>query len=286
MSISTKFKLALNRLLQPLNFRIETLTAVEHEKKRLGAYYKKGMFDQPIFPVSELIKNANYFPILEALPEYTERFSSFHKTTDNDVGYSFDNSYFASPDTEILYALVRLYKPKRFVEVGCGNSTRIVRQAIKDGNLDTLLISIDPNPRIDIVGFSDQIFRYPVEDVDYGETIGCLEKNDVLFIDSSHIVKTGSDVVFLFLNVLPALPRGVLIHLHDIFLPYEYPVDWVMHYGYGFNEQYLLQTLLSCGEDYSVIWPGYYLQKSLPDFAHHFAHIGGGRAQSFWIVKK
>jgi hypothetical protein len=286
MNISTKFKLALNWLLRPFNLRIETLTATKLEAWRIEAFYKKGMFDGAIFTVPESISNANYSPLLEALPEYSARFSSFHKTTDNDVGYRFDNSYFSSPDTEILYAVVRQYKPKRFVEIGCGNSTRIVRQAIKDGNLDTRLISIDPSPRIDIAGFSDQIIRRPVEDVDLVETIGLLEENDILFIDSSHIVKTGSDVVFLFLNVLPTLPTGAVVHIHDIFLPYEYPAEWVMQHGYGFNEQYLLQALLSCGEGYSVIWPGYYLQKSFPDFAQHFPHLGGGRAQSFWMVKK
>lgn len=283
--MKTKIKHVLNKLLRPFNFRIESLSATKIEEIRLNAYCKKGMFDRPIFPVLDLIKNANYFSLLEVLPEYSARFSSFHNTIANDVGYSFDNSYFSSPDAEILYAIVRQYKPKRFIEIGCGNSTRIVRQAIKDGTLDTSLISIDPSPRIDIVGFSDQIISRFVEDIEFGAAIGLLTKNDILFIDSSHILKTGSDVAFLFLNVLPTLPSGVVIHIHDIFLPYEYPMDWVMQHSYGFNEQYLLQALLSLGEGYEVIWPGYYLQRSLPDFSKNFPHIETGRAQSFWMIK-
>lgn len=285
MAITTTIKLGINRLLRLFNLRIETLNSSKIESERLGLYKHRGMFGSPVFPVLESIRVANYLPILETISKYSSRFESFQSADRNDVGYCLNNSYFSSPDAEMLYAIVREYKPQRFVEIGSGNSTRIVRQAIKDGGLNTSLISIDPHPRTDITGLSDQIIHQPVEHIDLAEITNGFNKNDILFIDSSHIVKTGSDVVFLFLNVLPALPPGALIHVHDVFLPFEYPEDWVVQHGYGFNEQYLLQALLSSGEGYTVIWPGRYLQEYMSNFDQYFPLIGNGVAKSFWLIK-
>src|SRR5207249_3221505 len=157
----------------------------------------------------------------------------------------YDSDYFSSPDAEVLYAIVRRFQPQTILEVGCGDSTKIMRQAILDGRLKARLISVDPRPRTEISGVADKLYRDPVETVRNPELFQSLQPRDVLFIDSSHEIKMGNDVVFLYLNLIPKLPPGVLIHVHDVFLPYEYPREWIMERKWEWNEQYLVQSLLS-----------------------------------------
>ena len=111
-----------------------------------------------------------------------------------------------------------------------------------------------------------------------------MQSGDILFIDSSHVIKTGNDVVFLYTNVIPKLPSGVIIHIHDIFLPYDYPRSWVMETTWNFNEQYLIQSILMLSNSFEVLWPGYYLQQTKKkDFAAYFPNLKERNAQSLWI---
>jgi len=114
-----------------------------------------------------------------------------------------------------------------------------------------------------------------------------LEAGDILFIDSSHEVRPGNDVVRLFLNIVPRLRSGVVIHVHDIFLPFEYPREWIIEntLNVKWAEQYLLQAMLQASNEFEVLWPGYFLQRTLPGFSNYF-HDGAGRfAASFWLRK-
>jgi len=106
-----------------------------------------------------------------------------------------------------------------------------------------------------------------------------------LFIDSRHEIKTGNDVVFLYLNVIHKLNKGVLIHIHDIFLPYDYPIDWVINKRWKWNEQYLVEAILIYSNMFNVIWAGHYLQKNLDDFEKLFLNIRGKTAKSLWVQK-
>ncbi|MEJ7609347.1 MAG: class I SAM-dependent methyltransferase [Bryobacteraceae bacterium] len=148
------------------------------------------------------------------------------------------------------------------------------------------MTSIDPCPRRDIGNYSDEIICHRVEELPDTAVFTSLSANDILFIDSSHEVKTGNDVVWLMLSVLPLLQRGVLIHFHDIFLPYEYPEEWVIRHRWAFNEQYLLQAFLFDNLEFETIWPGHYLEKSMPNFAAHFANWRGWAARSLWMRKR
>lgn len=112
-----------------------------------------------------------------------------------------------------------------------------------------------------------------------------LEPGDFLFIDSSHEVKTGNDVVALLLNVLPSLQAGVLIHIHDIFLPYEYQKEWIIQNRWPWNEQYLVQAFLQGSEEYEVLLAGHYRQKTMPDFVKNFPLWLGKDASSLWLRK-
>ena len=159
--------------------------------------------------------------------------------------YDPGNDQFPPQDAALLYALVRHLAPPRIIEVGSGWSTTVTAQAIEDGGLATRLTCIEPYPRewLPEVAAVAELRREKVEHTPW-TVFAALEAGDVLFIDTSHVAKTGSDVVHLFLEVAPRLPTGVVVHVHDVFIPQEYPQGWVKA-GFGWNEQYLLQAYLS-----------------------------------------
>lgn len=285
MALSTLAKGHTNRFLRVFNLRLETLTAENLEAERLAGLAQSGHFARPAFPAVRLFESMGDAWILEAIYRYEGRFLDFEDASRNDVGYSFRNDYFGSPDTEVLYAIVREIRPSSVVEVGSGHSTRVIRQAIVDGHLDTRLISIDPQPRAGNTGLADTFYRMPVEALGNAELFRSLKAGDILFIDSSHVIKTGNDVVFLYLIALPLLAPGVLIHIHDIFLPYDYPKDWVVEKRWGWNEQYLVQALLTFSSAFKVLWAGYFLQRTRKDFSEHFPHMNGRAAGSLWLRK-
>jgi hypothetical protein len=169
--------------------------------------------------------------------------------------YHAANDQFSRGDAWALQAMLRHLRPARMIEVGCGWSSlvtaRVSRECL-DGELD--FTCIDPYPRDFLRAGVEGITRLiekPVQEVPL-ERFGTLAERDVLFIDSAHVVKTGGDVRFLYHEVLPRLQPGVAVHIHDIFLPRDYPVDWVLD-GRGWNEQYLLQSFLAFNDSFEVL---------------------------------
>ena len=146
------------------------------------------------------------------------------------------NDFLPGLDSISVYSLIRLNRPGLYLEIGSGHSTRFARRAIEDGQLGTKIISIDPKPRVEIRRVADQLIEQPVEDAGL-EVFESLESGDILFVDGSHRIFTNSDVAVVFLDILPALKPGVLVHFHDIFLPADYPPQWNGRY---YSEQYLL----------------------------------------------
>ena len=165
----------------------------------------------------------------------------------------FAQDWFPRLDAAIAYAMARLRRPARIVEIGSGHSTRVFARAIADGALPTLLTAIDPAPRADISALPVEILRMPVQRAPRGAFAG-LSAGDVLFVDSSHILMPGSDVDLLFNGVMPALPAGTLVHVHDIFLPDAYPGDWAWR---GYNEQNALAGALAAG-GWKILWSSRY----------------------------
>lgn len=186
--------------------------------------------------------------------------------------YYVNNGFFEAVDGEVLYCMVRRFQPRRIVEVGSGFSTRLLARAVlRNRELDPGyacdLVAIDPAPRVEWAdGLAGLVRRIPeaLQRVPAREVEG-LGENDILFIDSSHILKIGSDVQHLFCHVLPRLRRGVLIHFHDVFLPAEYPRHWVMEQHRFWNEQYLLQAVLALSSRFRVVWAGSYMHLKHPE---------------------
>ena len=134
--------------------------------------------------------------------------------------------WFTGLDGIIAYGLVRLTKPRRIIEIGCGHSTRFLCAAIGDEGLSTEMIVIDPAPRLSMDGLPITLLRRTLQEIPKDVIVGRLGADDILFIDSSHLAMPGSDVDILFANVISTLPSGVRIHFHDIFLPDTYPSHW------------------------------------------------------------
>jgi hypothetical protein len=167
-------------------------------------------------------------------------------------------------DTVGLYGFVRSRRPSRYVEVGSGQSTKVVARARRDAGLDLEITSIDPRPRSEVDALCDRVVRRSLEQADLAGCFGDLAAGDVVFFDGSHRVLPNSDCVAFFLDVLPSLPPGVLVGVHDIWLPDDYPEPFL---PYWWSEQYLLAALLLGEPDWlRVELPGYYVS-SRPDLA-------------------
>ncbi|HZT66423.1 MAG TPA: class I SAM-dependent methyltransferase [Acidimicrobiales bacterium] len=154
-----------------------------------------------------------------------------------------DQGFLPVFDAAVLYGLVRSTRPRQYLEVGSGNSTLFVARARRDGQLATKIVSVDPAPRADVDHLCDHLIRRPLESTDLAQ-FSALEAGDMLFVDDSHRVFMNSDVVTFFLDALALIGPGVLVGIHDIFLPDDYPLDWA---GYFLSEQYLLAAYILGG---------------------------------------
>lgn len=155
-----------------------------------------------------------------------------------------------------------MHHPQKYYEIGSGNSTKFARKAINDYNLSTKIVSFDPQPRSEINDLCDAIFRQPVEEVDL-KIFDDLESGDILFVDNSHRIFTNSDVTVFFLDILPRLKPGVLVHIHDIFLPFDYPPFWQDRY---YSEQYILAAyLLAESSKLEIILPNAFIYYCDPE---------------------
>lgn len=155
-----------------------------------------------------------------------------------------ENDWLPFLDSSIIYALIRKLRPRTYFEVGSGHSTRFARRAIRDGKLDTRIISVDPHPRAEIDAICDEVIRERFEDVDAQVYLDHIRPGDLVFIDNSHRSFQPSDVTVFFTEMLPALPSGCIWGVHDICLPYDYPEAWLERF---YNEQYLLAAYLLGG---------------------------------------
>ena len=191
--------------------------------------------------------------------EHAERSYEFH----------LNNGFFETVDAEVAYSLVREHKPKRIIEVGGGNSTRLLATALRrnaeegsPGELATIEPEPDEQLRRGFPGFT-KLFTMRVQEMP-GKYFEQLEADDILFLDSSHVVALGSDVVYEILEVLPRLKPGVLVHFHDIFMPAEYPEKFVKQNLCFWGEQYMLQAFLCGNRNFRVVWASSMMQLAYP----------------------
>lgn len=176
----------------------------------------------------------------------------------NTLDFNFDNEFFNGFDAAVYYSLIRHLKPQRIIEIGGGYSTQLAAKALTS-NGSGKLTCIEPYPeRLNGAGPTVELIQKRVEEIDV-DFFSCLAANDILFIDSSHTVKFGSDVCYEILEVLPRLAPGVWVHVHDIFFPHDYPAEWLIERRLALNEQYLLEAFLSFNKQFQVTLANYWL---------------------------
>lgn len=249
---------------------------------------------QPPHPRLYDILNRNrsqYARQLQSFVPYYDRLAeiaTYPPDTDQPTFYS---RFFTGYDALALYGLIRAHKPRRYIEIGSGNSTHFARIAAADEGLDMHITAIDAHPRRGIRNVADTIVETYLEETDLS-IFDTLEANDILFLDGSHRAFMNSDVTIALVEIVPNLKPGVLIHIHDIWIPADYPEHWVQRH---YSEQYLLSCyLLSEGAQFDVILPVQFIVQN-PELNHisrpfwdreAVKAIPYGGGVSFWMKKR
>jgi len=216
------------------------------------------------------------------------------KDVKNERRFYYDNGYYLYSDAIFLYSMIRYFHPKRIIEIGAGFSSAAMLDSVDSlGYQDTVFTFIDPVPNRlkSLLRKGDYsrctIIEKNLEHVDLS-IVDQLAENDILFIDSSHVCKTGSDVNKIILEILPKLNSKVLIHFHDVFFPFEYPKPWVLDWNsFGWNEDYFLRAFLMYNSDFKIVFfntflEHFYKQRFTATMPDCLKHPGG----SLWIQKR
>jgi predicted O-methyltransferase YrrM len=252
-------------------------------------------FGKPPHPELAEILGRNreaYRQTLESFLQFQEGLIKIPRTATADSAEPcWVNQWLPPPDEAALYCLLGLNQPKRYVEVGSGQSTKWARRAIRDLGLATRITSIDPHPRAEVDALCDTVLRQPLQKLADMAVFDQMEPGDILFADGSHRIFMNSDVTVFFLEVLPRLKPGVLIQIHDVALPYDYPPAWA---DWFYSEQYLLAfALLEGSARFEVVLPNAYvsgdaeLAAVLASLWQHPALAGvKGGGMSFWLRTK
>lgn len=203
--------------------------------------------------------------------------------------FHWNNWWFCYADAVAMYALVRHVQPRRYVEVGCGYSSLLLARALERNQRACDVTLVEPFPREQLLSrlpVDWRIVREPLQRAPM-DTFEALGPGDVLFFDGTHVSKTASDVNWLFFKVLPRLRPGVLIHLHDIFLPADYPAQWLLERGWSWNEQFMLQAFLMHNRAYKVLMCLSYFGHRSPEASKRFFRLSEAPlGASFWMIKQ
>jgi predicted O-methyltransferase YrrM len=207
---------------------------------------------------------------VELLEQLTSYYSElpFKDVISKGLRYYYKNDYYCHSDAIFLYSMIRHFKPKSIIEVGSGFSSAVMldtNDIFFNGSINLSFIEPYPDRLLSLFNDEDKnktkVIAHKVQDVDL-DIFDTLQENDILFIDSTHVSKTGSDVNKILFEILPRLKPGVIIHFHDIFYPFEYPKEWVLGWnGFGWNEAYLLKAFLMYNHQYSILLSNTYLSE-------------------------
>lgn len=238
---------------------------------------------RPSYPAVAAIFDGAAERFAQALRDLDAYAAPFEAIGRDAGGPRWDQDWFPRLDAALAYALVRRHRPGRIVEVGCGHSTRFLARAAADGATGSRITAIDPAPRAALEGLAVEFLRAAVPKVGPGPFAG-LAPGDMLVVDSSHVLMPGTDVDFLLTRIVPALPAGALLHVHDVFLPDDYPEDWAWR---GYNEQAAVALLVASG-GWEVLFASHYVATRMGDavtasVAGRLPLLPGARESSLWL---
>lgn len=225
----------------------------------------------------------------EVFPQYHDEYRTFaHHKTDDPHAFYYDNGSFVASDPAVLHCMVRHFKPRRILEIGGGFSTLVTARAAQL-NGATEFTCVEPYPNATLRGGVPGLARLieqKAQDVDRA-LFAQLEANDILFVDTSHTVKCGSEVNTLFLEIFPRLNDGVIVHVHDIFFPSDYPRAWLHDHRIFWNEQYLLHAFLIGNAAFEVLFCNSFMALKYPeDLKIAFPEAPAWGGGSFWMRKR
>lgn len=238
--------------------------------RKIGLFPIKDDFYEPLFNTQSLEKPLNedrnlpgidfneseQLRFLESF-NFSNEIMEISKLKKDRFNYTFSEGSFLSGDSEILYSIIRKIKPNKVVEIGCGQSSLMIQHALKRNLVESSKYSfehicIEPYANDWLENLDATIIREKVENVAL-DVFKSLKPNDVLFIDSSHIIRPQGDVLFEYLQILPSLNAGVYVHIHDIFTPKDYLKEWLQDGLNFWNEQYLLEAYLSNNNQFEIV---------------------------------
>lgn len=237
---------------------------------KIGVFPIIDHYYEPLFNMKKLkysLREDRYLPGIDINEDEQVRYlSKFHyadelktipKEYESDTKFWYGNESYGTGDSEYLYSLIRLIKPSKIIEIGCGSSTKIALMAVeknKEENPEYICdqICIEPYEQPWLEQLPVTVLRKKLEDVDYS-LFEQLSTNDILFIDSSHIIRPQGDVLMEYLEILPRLKVGVFVHVHDVFTPKDYLDEWIYDNVRFWNEQYLLEAFLTSNKDFKII---------------------------------
>jgi hypothetical protein len=224
--------------------------------------------------------------------KYNDELVKFPINKVNESEFYYDNMAYGHGDAEYLYNIIRFYKPARIIEIGSGISTMMVKHAIDQNKIDDPAytcrhICIEPYEMPWLDNFGVELLREKVEHINKSLFLE-LQANDILFIDSSHIIRPQGDVLFEYLEILPILNQGVLVHIHDIFSPEDYLDKWIFEHKL-WNEQYLLEAFLTFNKEYKVLaalnYLSIYHHSKLSEKCPVYEMQGLKNLGAFWMVR-
>lgn len=243
---------------------------------------------------NKTIQGINLYP--EKQVSLIKEFENYYKELpfedkkSSDKRYFFNNPSYAYTDSIILYSFIRHFNPKNIIEIGSGYSSAVMLDTKDIFKMKTKHTFIEPYPKLLYSLFKEndknecEIFDTKVQNVPLNK-FSKLERNDILFIDSSHVSKSGSDVNYELFKILPSLNSGVIIHFHDIFYPFEYPKKWVKE-GRNWNENYLLRAFLSYNNEFEILFFAHYIHKHFKEAFENMPLTYKNTGGNLWIVKK
>ncbi len=255
---------------------------------RFVDYYTPGDYSSPLPDYKEILARSQVLfeqdtagcPGIdlreEAQLKLLERFSYYYGDVpfpthpQETTRYYYENDWFGYADAITLYSVLRHYKPQRIIEIGSGYSSAAmldVNDLFLENKVHFTFIEPDPERLYNLLRREDKnkhtILQNQVQDVPL-EVFRALTANDILFVDSSHVVKVGSDVAHILFDILPELNAGVIIHFHDIFWPFEYPREWML-LGIAYNEAYFLRSFLQYNDAFEIMFFSSFIAKRHAD---------------------
>ncbi|TVR97355.1 MAG: class I SAM-dependent methyltransferase [Rhodospirillales bacterium] len=241
---------------------------------------------QPAYPALERLlrrEEAGFADLLAGIDDFAEELEGLGREPPPAPRWTQD--WFPRLDAAALYTVVRRIRPATVVEVGAGHSTRFLARAIADGGFPSRVRVIDPAPRATLEGLAIELVKVPLEQAG-APAFAILSAGDILSIDSSHVLMPGTDVDVLLNRVVPDLPPGVLLHVHDVFLPDDYPAAWAWR---GYNEQLGIAALIQ-GGGFRVLWSSHYVRSRLSSVLRdtviaRLPLLPGAHESSLWLEK-